>query len=358
MRYCKGCGFPVPYGKFLGWTENGTIIGRDSEHTRLVYLEVDELRALYDGVSRWMNFSIDPIVARAEKEVGKRFITTLIPGFLAKMPRGKVARPEVAIRATSKFIFNYMSGLGMGNAEIVEYVSGSHARVLVRNPHVVALIAGDGCGVFEFMERVGVETGWERIKSDEYIITIRKSGESPIEVESISAVEEQYLPGNVQLDSCRKCGVPLAVTGNIYLDLDKGVLRHTKTGMRFVALPVASFNAVMRGLEAEIGPELPSLMQGLEQNYMRESSSVRYSVAAGRPVMEILGDFTWSGIGNPTAAWTEGNKINFVVENPFHPGIVAGKVTGLYEAWTGNIVRTGWSEDVPGRVQVTLERVA
>jgi len=358
MRYCKSCGFPVPYGKFLAWTPNGTIIGRDSAHTRLVYLEVDELRALFDGVSRWMNFSIDPIICRAEREVGKPFIKTLMPGFLARMPRGKVARPEPAIKATSRFIFNYMAGLGMGRAEMVEYVSNSHARVLVMNPHSVPLIAGDGTGVFEFMERVGVSAGWERVKSDEFVITIQKVSDEPPVEEQLVLAEIQYLPGNVELDKCQKCSVPWSVTKSIYLDLEKGVLRHSQTGMRFVALPAQSFDAVLTGLEREFGAELPSLMEGLEQKYMRETSAVRYSIPQGSPVVNIMADFPWMGIGNPVAAWVEGRKVFFVVENPFHPGIVAGKVTGLYEAWTGSIVRTGWVEEVPGRVKVTLEHVA
>ncbi|HEY5502605.1 MAG TPA: hypothetical protein VIJ97_04780 [Candidatus Anoxymicrobiaceae bacterium] len=355
MRYCKGCGFPIPYGKFLAWTQNGTIIGRDSAHTRLVYLEVDELRSLFDGVSRWVNFSIDPIIARAEKEVGKRFIQTLLPGFIAKMPRGKMARPEFGIRATSKFIFNYMAGLGMGRAEMVEYVSGSHARVMLINPHSVPLIAGDGTGVFEFMERIGVEVGWERIKAEEYMVTIRKVSDQPPVEERLTLAEAQYIPGGVQLDKCPKCGVPREVTGNIYLDLEKGVLRHSKTGMRFVALPVQSFQAVLRELEAEFGSELPALMEGLEQKYMRETSSVRYSIGRDRDMLDIINDFPWMGIGNPVGAWQKDRTVQFVVDNPFHAGIVAGKVTGVYEAWTGNIVKTSWAEDSPGRLRVTLE---
>jgi hypothetical protein len=292
-----------------------------------------------------MNFSIDPVIARAEKEVGKRFVKTLMPGFISKMPRGKVARPEMAIRATSKFMFNYMSGLGMGHAVMMEYVSGSHAKVLVVNPHSVPLIAGDGCGVFEFMERVGVLTQWEKRRADEYVITIYKNSDEPPPETDFALEEVQYIPGHVQLNNCGKCGVPREVTGSIYLDLEKGILRHTRTGMRFVALPVQSFTAVMHGLEAEIGSELPALMEGLEQKYMRETSAVRYSIAPGRPAIEILGDFAWSGAGNPVAAWTEGRKIHFVVENPFHSGIVAGRVTGLYEAWTGGIVRTSLRRD-------------
>jgi hypothetical protein len=357
MKYCKACGFPAPYGKFLGWTSDGTIIGRDSARTRLVYLEVEELRSLFDGVSRWMNFSIDPIICRAEKEVGKRFIKTLLPGFISKAPRGKLARPESAVKMTSRFIFNYMAGLGMGRGQMLEYNSGKSARVLLMNPHSVPLIAGDGSGVYEHLERVGVAVGGERVKSDEYIATIQKvSDDVPVE-EQLVLEEERYIPGTVELDKCPKCGVPREVTGNIYLDFEKGILRHTQTGMRFVALPVESFTAVLKGLESEFGEELPGLMEGLEQRYMRETSSVRYAIPQGSHVKDIMGDFPWMGIGNPVAAWQEDKKVNFVVDNPFHAGIVAGKVTGLYEAWTGSIVRTGWTEPEPGRVQVTLEQV-
>jgi hypothetical protein len=357
MKYCKVCGFPAPYGKFLGWTSDGTILGRDSAHTRLVYLEVEELRSLFEGVSKWMNFSIDPIICRAEKEVGKRFIKTLLPGFISKAPRGKVARPETAVKMTSRFIFNYMAGLGMGRGQMLEYNSGKTARVLLMNPHSVPLIAGDGSGVYEHLERVGVAVGWERVKSDEYIVTIQKvSDEVPVE-EQLVLEEENYRPGTVELDKCTKCGVPREVTGNIYLDFEKGILRHTQTGMRFVALPVESFTAVLKGLESEFGEELPGLMEGLEQRYMRETSSVRYAIPQGSHVKDIMGDFPWMGIGNPVAAWQEDKKVNFVVDNPFHAGIVAGKVTGLYEAWTGSIVRTGWTVPEPGRVQVTLEQV-
>jgi hypothetical protein len=357
MKYCKSCGFPGPYGKFLGWTSDGTIIGRDANKTRLVYLEVDELRGLFDGVSQWMNFAIDPIVCRAEKEVGKRFIKTLLPGFIAKAPRGKVARPETAVKATSRFIFNYMAGLGMGRGQMLDYHSGKGARVLLMNPHSVPLIAGDGGGVFEYLERIGVQVGWDRVKSDEYIITIQKvSDEAPVE-EELALAEAQYIPGTVELEKCPKCGVPRAVTQNIYLDFEKGILRHSQTGMRFVALPVESFTAVLNGLHSEFGAELPGLMEGLEQKYMRETSSVRYAIPQGSHIKDIMADFPWMGIGNPVAAWEEGRKVNFVVDNPFHAGIVAGKVTGLYEAWTGSIVRTGWTEPQAGRVQVTLEHV-
>jgi len=357
MKYCKGCGFPVPYGKFLAWSTDGTIIGRDSNKTRLVYLEVDELRGLYDGVSRWMNFSIDPIIARAEKEVGKRFIKTLLPGFIAKAPRGKLARPEAMVKATSRFIFNYMAGLGMGRGQMLDYASGKGARVQLMNPHSVPLIAGDGSGVFEFLERVGVSVGWERVKSDEFIITIQKVSDEPPSEQELNLAPPQYLPGTIELEKCQKCAVPRAVTDNIYLDFDKGILRHSKTGMRFVALPAESFNAVLRGLESEFGAELPSLMEGLEQRYMRETSSVRHSIPQGSNVKDIMWDFPWMGIGNPVAAWVDGKKVHFVIENPFHAGIVAGKVTGVYEAWTGSIVRTSWMEPIPGRVQVTLEHV-
>ena len=60
MRYCRSCGFPVAYGRFLEWTSDGIILGKDSSRTRLVYLDVDEIQNIFTGVSRWMGIPHRP----------------------------------------------------------------------------------------------------------------------------------------------------------------------------------------------------------------------------------------------------------------------------------------------------------
>lgn len=50
--------------------------------------------------------------------------------------------------------------------------------------------------------------------------------------------------------------------------------------------------------------------------------------------------------------------LQIVVGNPFHAEMVAGKVAGLYESWTGALVRSSWQEQSPGWLVVTMEFVA
>ncbi|MBU1672349.1 MAG: hypothetical protein KKF41_10335 [Actinobacteria bacterium] len=356
MRYCRGCGFPVPYGRFLQWTSDGTILGKDKGRTRLVYLEVDEMRHLYAGVSSWIGVPIDRIIYRAEKEVGRRFIETLLPAIISRMPRGHF-RPEWGVKATAGYVLNYMSGLGMGHAEVFDYQSGRSSRVRIVNPHVMALIAGDAAGVFGNLERVPVEARWERIKTEEYYLYIEKEegAQATPAIERLGLEEKGYLPGKVEFDAC-KCGVPLDVTRNIYLDLEKGILVNRVTGLREVALPVPSFDAVFREFTREFGADLPATMEDLEQEYARENSAVRYLAGTRGPesMMTILSDFPWRGIGNPVAAGPVQGGLQVVIENPFHAGVVAGRVAGLYEAWTGTQVGVSWQEDAPGRLRVTL----
>jgi len=358
MRYCRGCGFPVAYGRFLEWTSDGTILGKDSSGTRLVYLDVDEIQNIFTGVSRWMGVPIDRIIYRAEKAVGRRFIETMVPGFIARAPRGKIARPEFGIKATARFVFNYMAGLGMGLGEILEYHSTESARIRITEAHSVPLVAGDGAGVFEHLERVGVDATWERVKSDEYIVTLEKlSDEPPAEDRLVLDETKTYLPGNIEYQRCKRCKVPLVVSNTVYLNLERGILRNSTTGLRVVALPAQSFDAVFRELFREFGKELPSVVESLEQQYARENTLISYYVDGVEGGIERLySDFAWKGIGNPIQVGNTERGLEVVVENPFHNEMVAGRIVGLYEALIEDKVQATWAEQTPGRLTVTIQR--
>lgn len=357
MKYCS-CGFPAPYGRFLEWTSDGTILGRDSARTRLAYLNVGEIQNILDGVSRWMGVPIDRIVYRAEKEVGRRFIKTMMPTIFVKAPRGRFTRPKFGVKAIGHFVFNYMAGLGMGRAEVMDYRSAQYARVRITDTHCLPLVAGDGAGVFEYLERIGVETTWERVRTDEYILDLVKESDEPPEVKRLALEDVQYIPGNVQLQKCERCGVPFEVSQTLYLNLEKGILRHSITGTRIVALPAQSWHAVFRELFREFGEEFPSTVVGLEQDYIRENVLVQPEPGAhGEDIVRhLLKEFAWRGIGNPTVARKTDRGLEVVVENPFHPEMVAGRVAGLVESLVGYRVQTSWFSESPGRLTVILVR--
>jgi hypothetical protein len=113
--------------------------------------------------------------------------------------------------------------------------------------------------------------------------------------------------------------------------------------------------AVFRELERELGDEIPAMLEGLEREYVRQKSSERGMTPEISAPIDLFSDFAWRGIGNPSKVEQTPSGIDVVVENPFHPGLVAGRVAGLYEAWTEKSVLSAWNKESPGRIRVTLK---
>lgn len=355
MRYCRECGIPWQFGWFLRWTPDGAILGRDVARTRLVFLEVDEVRSLFAGVSERTGMPVDRFVYAAEKEVGRRFASTLLPRFLTMIPRTRVTRPQWLAKLIGRLILRYMAGLGMGRGRIISYRSGRSGAFRLEGTHYVPLVAGDSAGVFEHLERVGADASWEEVSPGRFVVEVEKTGDSPPSERSLFLEKAVFLPGNLRFEYCPGCGVPLEVSRNLSWDeLDRGFLRNRTTGVREVALGAQSFFAVFRELERELGGEIPALVENLEQEYMRESSGRRRYLEEKTDVMDLMSDFGWRGMGNPVRAEKTSFGLEVTIENPFHPGMVAGRVAGLYEAAMEKRVRATWSFDTPGRLKVTI----
>jgi hypothetical protein len=110
-------------------------------------------------------------------------------------------------------------------------------------------------------------------------------------------------------------------------------------------------------VDSNFGKDLPSVVEKLEQRYAREETLTSYYVEGVEGGIERLySDFSWKGIGNPTSAGNTEKGLEVVVENPFHAEMVAGRVTGLYEALVQEEVQSSWSEQTPGRLTVTIPR--
>lgn len=355
MRYCRECGIPKAFGRFLEWTSDGTIIGRDLKRTRVVFLEVDEIRSLFIGVSERIGLDIDRMVYLAEKEVGRRFAGEVVPSIVTRIPRNRITRPKWAVRLSSIVTFSYMAALGMGRADVEDYHSGKSTTFLLKNPSWAPLVVGDGAGFFEYMERVGVEAEWEEAGKAEVSVTLKRTGKTAVEA-SLDLAEPVYIPGRVEHERCPRCGVPIKLSVNLDWQMDRGIIRNRRTGAREVVMPTQSFFAVFQYLTREVGEEVPQLMEEVEREEIRDSSGVRRYVDECGGIGHLYSDFTWRGIGNPTKADEGADGTTVTVENPFHPGMAAGRIIGLYEAWIDGRVKPDWAEGRPGRLKVEMKR--
>src|SRR5450759_162220 len=358
MRFCRECGFPRAYGRYIAWTSDGTVQGRDIARTRLVFVEVDEVRNLFSRISEAIGLPVDPIVYRAEKEVGRRFIGALVPDIFTKVPASSIARPLFLARFVVHVLAGYMAALGMGRARLLEYKPARFVKVELTDSHDLPLVAGDIAGIVEYLDRAGMDAAWEEPVAGPAVLSLTKVSDNRPADERLMLEAVEGLPEKVSYDFCPRCGVPREVSDNLKFELERGVIRNAVTGGREVALPAQSFAAVFRELAAELGDEVTDLLESTEQEYMRESSAARRFVADlddGDP-LTLLSDFPWRGLGNPMRAEKTDHGLEVVVENAFNLGMVAGRVAGLYEAAADTRVKVSWVEERPGRLKVTMAR--
>lgn len=355
LKRCPVCDSIPFYSRYLEWTRDGAILGRDKARTRVVFLEVEEIHNQLNGISEKIGLSIDRIVYNAEKEVGKRFISTLVPEIITRLPRTRLTRPAVAQRLLGRYIISpYIAQLGMGLTTMLDYRPGKMHVFSLMNPYSVPVLAGDGAGIFEYLERIGVEATWEVDSSGNPTVTLRKSSERPGVEERLAYERASYLPGNAELNICPVCQVPREVSETFDFDPAQGIVKNRFSGCREVVMPTQSFSAIFRELERELGDEIPAIIVDLERRYVRDNLSERGTILGRPDVLSLLMDFTWRGIGNPVSAIRGKGGTDITIENPFNPSLVAGKVAGLYEAWTGKPVRFNWTEEMPGRLKVSL----
>lgn len=358
MTDCRRCGFLSTYGRFLDWTPDGTIQGKDLARTRLVFLEVDEVRSIFFNFAAVSRLPVEQVVYRAEKEIGKRFVSTVIPRFVVGLPRNRVFRPRWAVKLAGRLISRYMAGLGMGRADVINYRSGREATFRVKNCHYMPLVAGDGAGVFELLERVQADVEWTEERVGVNIVHVFKIGERSQGESPVSPGQVGYIPGNMAYEFCERCGVPRVVSKVLNVELKSGTIRNTVSGAREVAIPALSFDAAFRKLERQVEKPLPETVCDLERAYTRNSSAVRYYVEemAKGGIEGLFGDFGWRGIGNLVRVSGLDRGLEVVVENPFHSGMVAGRIAGLYESYLEESVDLRWSEEREGRLVVAMRK--
>ena len=208
MGKCKKCGVSRIPGQRIEWTSDGTILARDISRTRLVFLEVDEIRNIFSGISERIGFSIDPIVLRAEKEVGWRLWETLIPSIVTRIPRTRITRPEWFAKLLVHIMADFVAPAGMGDVRVESYRSGKSATYRIFNAHSVPLFAGASAGAFEYIERVEADSHWDEVGEDEVVVTVETVGDAPHPDQRLVFESRDYLPGIVEFERCQQHQLP------------------------------------------------------------------------------------------------------------------------------------------------------
>ncbi len=352
MRRCKSCGVPLNYSKHISWTPDGTIVARKFPNLRLFFIEIDELLNLLHSIVELLGVPIENLIIESERPIGKRILEMYVPGaYLAltrKVPNILTRGP--AARWTFEWIYNIARAMGYGSAKLLTFEGRKGCTVRLRNPCSIPLIAGDGLALFKVFLNANMKVSWEKENGTTFM-EFRPTEEKPYDVPLPFRVP---IPGNVEYERCRRCGVPLLVSELFEWDLDNGIITNRDTDHRESFLSVEGINAIILELEKELGEEILYKIAQRQLEMLRDRLD-NYILKRRRGILELFEDMRVRGMGNPVEIDEIGRYLRVRVENPFNDALVAGRIAGYFEAVEGVRSRFNWVSSEEGYVVVGVE---
>ncbi len=352
MRRCRTCGVPLSYSRHISWTPDGTIVARKFPNLRLFFIEIDELLNLLHSIVELLGLPIENLIIESERPIGRRILEMYVPrSYLAltrKVPDILTRGP--AARWTFEWIYGFARAMGYGSAKLLTFEGRKGCTVRLRNPCSIPLIAGDGLALFQVFLEANMKVTWER-ENGTTLMEFRPSEEKPYDVPLPFRVP---IPGDIEYERCRKCGVPLLVSKLFDWDLNNGIITNRITAHRESFLSVEGINAIIMELERELGEEiLYKIAQ--KQLEMLGSRLDDYTHGRDRGIWELFEEMKVRGMGNPVEVDEIGRYLRVRVENPFNDALVAGRIAGYFEAVEGVKSRFNWVSSEEGYVVVGVE---
>lgn len=339
---CRECGAPTYTRIFRQWNNDGTVTGRYSQGIRICHIDAAEVSGLVSGISDRIGYPIDHVVVEGERKASRSITNETFSaghGLLGLLGRSWGGSP-----ISIKISLNISRSVGHGQPEILEHVRKRSLRLRVREPFCTPVVVGDIWGTFEAIHQITADASWSEGK-ELATIELEKVRDGMVEEYPgrLELKKVATMPGEVEYDRCRRCGVPREVTSTISWDLDRGIVTNRKTGRREVTIMVESINAVIRELSDELGEDVPRMVQQIEESYTAETMKGSKLSNSEEDYRSALDELRVLGMGNPTRVHKLDGRLEVKIENPFCDPILAGRVAGLYQGLEGAAGEASWT---------------
>jgi hypothetical protein len=346
---CKQCGVPKLVYKGLIWHGNGTINeAKDPDH-RMLFCESDNLEALFAGIEKIIGMSIEKLVIESKRRVTKEYLEKMIPATVRKLIytfRPTLIAEKMAVIGKAH---------GYGNIEMVTIKKrtekGDYLLMTIEHPYSVRFFRGDNLGGMEAASGRECTVKEEKVGEDKYQLEMWVSAHPPELQERLKLNTYPLKPGDIHLDRCPSCGVPLAVAAHRW-DIDTGVITNPGNGIRMALFGPAGLEAVFNELEGELGETIPETIIEAQRLYTRENFLVGEWLVGEEGLRNMI---AMRGLGVLTGFSVDENSLNMVIENPSIVHILVGIVKGLFEMARGvDSTIHAWSISEDGDLSITI----
>ena len=148
-------------------------------------------------------------------------------------------------------------------------ITADYLIMTIEKPYSILFFRGDNLGGMEAASGRECTVETQSIGEDKYRLDIHVGMHPPELQERLKPRHYGYKPGDLELERCRTCGIPLDVAAYRW-DLDAGTITTPRMGRRMALFGPHGLEAVFDDLEAELGESIPDSIIEAQRRYVRE----------------------------------------------------------------------------------------
>jgi hypothetical protein len=114
-------------------------------------------------------------------------------------------------------------------------------------------------------------------------------------------------------------------------DLKRGVAKDRRGGGRIILGGIASFNAMFREFERELGETIDDITISVEKESTKKNLADRGDIGKSWDEAELRDHLALYGTGILQEMEQDGDEITFSVANAYVPPLIAGRLVGMWE---------------------------
>ncbi|MBN1288453.1 MAG: hypothetical protein JXA49_02310 [Actinobacteria bacterium] len=359
-RECRGCGTPWIVSKLYKWGNNGTMGIKFQDIRRMALLNA----SMYDDIVEDMNLEVGVPIWHLVYESYRNVGRMSLEGMFDKNSRLKKLKKYKFVRKRIGTFFNELAVvMGVCHSRTGERLSNLSHTAYIKNPFNLYCVAGSVVSALEALRGIPYDCKWEELSLNEYKITVMPLDEKPEVCQRLIDEPPTILEGDVSLERCKSCGVPLRAAELFEWQKDEGKLINRKSGDRWCAFVTTSLRPIIRELAEELGDGIyDSLVASQSEWTIGHLGRLGITIdcetgskEAEEAFLAYLKDFPVFGYGNPSSVKIEDGSCSITIENPFYEEMVAGILLGLYKGLIGEEAGIRWKASGENKVVYSID---
>ena len=338
IALCPECKTPEMFTAEHIWLNNGDIVQRRNQVSRLAFLECENLDPLFMNIGEIIGMPIERMIIDITARGIESYLRRLIPQDIRSVLLGMKPRDEVLRERCRQLIdplteANIMlaRAMGYGRYEHIGYRyerdEDDYSTVRVSQPYSVPLVIGSHIGNNAALVGGKTVVECEEIAPDVYELTAHWAAGDEVLEERLKIEEYVHRDGDIELERCGTCGGPAAFAGFKW-DLNRGIIVNTFTNRRMAMLGPSMLDPIFEQLEAELGEAIPRAVVEAQRRFVKTGF---YSIEEVRDEGDMRTQFALRGLGNLKEIEMARKGVRVRMDNTTLHLVVVGLIQGLFE---------------------------